>query len=69
MRREKGRREYYVTQDSISELNIQHFYVDSSRKTMYWGEKKSIYTEDRVSVVYNQSSLFSSHIGVTKDCT
>lgn len=59
MRREKGRRECYVTQDSISELNIEHFNAYSSKKTMHWGEKKSIYTEDPVSVVHNQSSLFS----------
>lgn len=35
MRREKGRRECYVTQDSISELNIEHFNAYSSKKTMH----------------------------------
>lgn len=70
MRREKGRIECYITQDSISKLNTQHFfYADSSRKTVFCGEEKSIYTVDTVSVVYNQRSFYSFHIGLTKDCT
>lgn len=48
---------------------MQHFYENdySRKKNLYIvGEEKSSSTEDTVSVVYNQSPFFSSHLGLTK---
>lgn len=39
------------------------------KKYMLWGKKKNSSTEDTVSLVYNQSPFFSSHLGLTKYCT
>lgn len=39
------------------------------KKKYVVGEKKDSSTEDTVSLVYNQSPFFSSHLGLTKYCT